>query len=551
MTRLLGFATVAATASVFACGTAPNATPCSQSSDCTGDGVCVQSLCQQGYRLSMAPTGDGAGRITSAPDAFNCSAACSAPLAAGTNITLRAIPDSNSDFLGWSGGCSGTGDCPVTMDGAKSVTALFRSNRVIFTSALALDGTDAQDLNQVFNIWRVNADGTGRSPLTRATATGVGSTTPRSSPDGTLVVFASSLKLDGTDAANAASTANIWRVNADGSALRPLTSGTATRDSIVAMTPEWSRDGRQIVFTSLRNLDASDAPSNPAVSNVWRVNADGTGLAAVTKTTVPGTSNVSPRWSADGTQAVFTSTRKLDGTDAPSAPSVSNVWRANADGTGLTALTTASAANMDSNLPEISTDGRRIVFASSRNIDLTNTANANNVPNIWTINSDGTGLAPLTRATALNVTSDGPHWSPNGAQVVFVSTLALDGSNAPNVANTANVWRVNADGTGLVPLTRLTATGSADLTLLFPQWSLDGSRVIFTSALKLDGSNALNAPNSTPNVWRFSVSNGSLLPLTRGTAEGASSSSCATGGASAPSLLGLLAASWLRRRRRR
>jgi MYXO-CTERM domain-containing protein len=549
MTRSHGFATAAAAASLIACGTAPNATHCNQTSDCTGDAVCAQNLCQQGYRLSMAPSGDGAGRITSAPDAFNCSAACSAALAAGTNITLHAIPDSNSDFLGWSGGCSGTGDCPLSMDAAKSVTALFRSNRVVFTSALKLDETDAASTNGVFNIWRVNADGTGRLPLTQATA--ASSTTPRSSPDGTLVAFASALKLDGTDAANASSTANVWRINADGSARRPLTSGTATGDGIAAMNPEWSRDGKQIAFVSQRKLDGTDAPSSPAVSNIWRVNADGSGLAAVTKTAVTGTSSTSPRWSADGTQIVFTSTRKLDGTDAASTPGVSNVWRANADGTGLTALTTASVLNMDSNLPEISPDGRRIAFASSRNIDLTNTANLNNVSNIWTINIDGTSLAPLTHATALNVTSTVPHWSPNGAQIVFVSTLALDGSNAPNVTNTANVWRVNADTTGLAPLTRLTATGSADGTLLFPQWSLDGTRVVFTSALKLDGSNALNAPNSTFNVWRFSVTTGSLLPLTRGTASGATSSSCATGDPSVFSLIGLVAAAWLRRRRRR
>jgi len=41
-------------------------------------------------------------------------------------VTLSAAPANGSTFAGWSGGgCSGTGDCTVTMDDAVAVTATF------------------------------------------------------------------------------------------------------------------------------------------------------------------------------------------------------------------------------------------------------------------------------------------------------------------------------------------------------------------------------------------------------------------------------------------
>ena len=43
----------------------------------------------------------------------------------GTVVTLTATADSGSTFSGWTGVCSGTGTCQVTMDAAKNVTATF------------------------------------------------------------------------------------------------------------------------------------------------------------------------------------------------------------------------------------------------------------------------------------------------------------------------------------------------------------------------------------------------------------------------------------------
>ncbi len=75
--------------------------------------------------LTVAKAGTGAGTVTSAPAGINCGTSCSAPFGQGASVTLSALPGSGSVFAGWSGACSGTGTCNVTMDAARSVTATF------------------------------------------------------------------------------------------------------------------------------------------------------------------------------------------------------------------------------------------------------------------------------------------------------------------------------------------------------------------------------------------------------------------------------------------
>jgi hypothetical protein len=63
--------------------------------------------------------------VTSSPTGISCGATCSASFASGTAVTLTAAAASGSTFTGWSGACSGTGACTVTMSAAQSVTATF------------------------------------------------------------------------------------------------------------------------------------------------------------------------------------------------------------------------------------------------------------------------------------------------------------------------------------------------------------------------------------------------------------------------------------------
>jgi RHS repeat-associated protein len=50
---------------------------------------------------------------------------CGASYPLHTVVTLTPVPDPDSTFTGWSGACSGTGGCQVTMSGARLVAATF------------------------------------------------------------------------------------------------------------------------------------------------------------------------------------------------------------------------------------------------------------------------------------------------------------------------------------------------------------------------------------------------------------------------------------------
>ncbi len=466
------------------------------------------------YPLLVNVVGTGSGSVTSVqPAGIDCGSTCSPSLDAGSSVTLIAASAASSDFTGWSGSCSGNGACVLTMDAPKAVTAGFSPSRIVFYSTRDLDGKDAPSENSTSNIWRLNADGTGLVPLTNATADGAGSFRPQWSPDATKVVLDSTLKLDGTDAPGENGTSNIWRLNADGTDLVPLTNATA--DGAGSFRPEWSPDGAEVVFDSTRALDGTDAPGENGTSNIWRVNADGTGLTPLTTATAIGADSYDPECSPDGTMVVFHSARKLDGTDAPN--STWNIWRVNADGTDLTPLTTATASGAYSFHPRWSPDGAKIVFDSARKLDGTDAPSENETGNIWRMNADGTGLAPLTSATANGADSRRPQWSADGTKVAFDSGRKVDGTDAPNGA--WNIWSMDADGTDLTPLTTATANGAGSFR---PQWSPDGTTVVFDSGRKLDGSDA-PSQYGTFNVWRVNADGSGLTPLTTATASGADS----------------------------
>jgi len=78
--------------------------------------------------LTVATAGTGSGTITSSPSGINCGSTCSASYTSGTSVTLTASAASGSTFAGWSGACTGTGACSLSMTAARSVTATFNTS---------------------------------------------------------------------------------------------------------------------------------------------------------------------------------------------------------------------------------------------------------------------------------------------------------------------------------------------------------------------------------------------------------------------------------------
>src|SRR5262249_21963303 len=67
-------------------------------------------------QLSVSVTGSGTGSVSSSPAGISCSSGtCTHQYDFGTVVTLTPSAGAGSEFKGWSGACSGTGSCVVTM----------------------------------------------------------------------------------------------------------------------------------------------------------------------------------------------------------------------------------------------------------------------------------------------------------------------------------------------------------------------------------------------------------------------------------------------------
>jgi hypothetical protein len=84
--------------------------------------------------LTVVKSGPNAGGlfISSAvpPDASTgiyCGPTCSASFQIGSTVTLYPVAAQDTNFVGWSGGCTGTGLCVITITGPVTVTATYTS----------------------------------------------------------------------------------------------------------------------------------------------------------------------------------------------------------------------------------------------------------------------------------------------------------------------------------------------------------------------------------------------------------------------------------------
>jgi hypothetical protein len=74
--------------------------------------------------LEVRFNGTGTGQVSGSA---TCSSTCTTQHTVGATITISATATGGSSFVGWSGACTGTAPCTVTMDQARTVFATFNN----------------------------------------------------------------------------------------------------------------------------------------------------------------------------------------------------------------------------------------------------------------------------------------------------------------------------------------------------------------------------------------------------------------------------------------
>lgn len=94
------------------------------------------------HTLSVEKTGSGTGNVHSQSFDIDCGTTCGSDYTAGSSVTLAAVADPGSTFLGWSGACSGTDACVLTMSSNLTATAQFGVEQGVSYGSLsfAVDG---------------------------------------------------------------------------------------------------------------------------------------------------------------------------------------------------------------------------------------------------------------------------------------------------------------------------------------------------------------------------------------------------------------------------
>jgi len=246
-----------------------------------------------------------------------------------------------------------------------------------------------------------------------------------------------------------------------------------------AFWPAWSPDGTRIVFS--RWFSRQRRPDQ-----LWVMNADGTQAHAVAGGCTPARHCLGddfPSFSPDGTRIVFVRAyrpliRKNFKYEPLEIASRVEVMTVAAAGGRPTVIRRWGADPQPwEGAPRFSPDGARLV------IPLGTLKHPNRHTHVSTalhvINADGSGGE--TRITPWDVGAANPDWSPDGSRIVFNS----EGGHTPDI------YVVRPDGGGLTELLAGNHTGTGVGPVFSPSWSPDGRQILFSAPPRrgnLDGS---------------------------------------------------------------
>ncbi|HET6998197.1 MAG TPA: substrate-binding domain-containing protein [Solirubrobacterales bacterium] len=136
--------------------------------------------------LTVTKAGTGTGTVKSSPSGIKCGITCKAEFDKGREVELKQVADAGSKFLEWTGACSGSGSCKVTMSAAREVTAVF-AGVTCFGSNITGAGSSLQEIAQS-SIWKPGFEGSacnrGTHPTISYEAIGSGGGLSRWNADG-------------------------------------------------------------------------------------------------------------------------------------------------------------------------------------------------------------------------------------------------------------------------------------------------------------------------------------------------------------------------------
>ena len=276
------------------------------------------------------------------------------------------------------------------------------------------------------------------------------------SPDGRQLIFQSTRQGVPCD--------QIFTINIDGTGERRISTG-AGRTTCGYFYP----GAREVLYASTHSA-GPECPPKPDFSrgyvwpiydayDIYRANADGSGLTNLTK---------SPGYDAEATIApdglvVFTSVRDGD----------MEIYSMKGDGSDVRRLTTRPGPDGG---PFFSWDGRRVAF---RGRPLGPGAELNDYRSLlkqglwrpsqlelFVMDRAGRNLSQVTKLGGANFA---PSWHPDGKRLIFASNI--DDPKGRNF----DIYLVNLDGTGLE---RVTFNDTFDG---FPMFSPDGRHLVFAS----------------------------------------------------------------------
>lgn len=218
------------------------------------------------------------------------------------------------------------------------------------------------------------------------------------------------------------------------------------------MNPDWSPDGRRLVFT------VADAGTD----DMWAVDVDGTGAQRLLDCEDPCVWLDDPSWSPDGASVIFSRMTEESG----SGRSTLEVLRL--DTNAVEIVLTAGPTDLYAG-PRWSPSGDSIVVEVAHRAGPGVDDDVTGVTlSIVELRTTPPSIRPLTAPGLFAATAD---WSPDGSLIVF-SALAQPGDDAPDL------FTIRPDGSGLRQVTTFASNGGS---AVHPSFTPNGRQIIFVA----------------------------------------------------------------------